>query len=309
MTAPDPRTPHSQRLTLDASKVRRWGGACALLSMLIAAHTSVAQGDDSDRLSVNFRMPHPVRYQLDPDDGARLHADTGGQWIRAVQPGATNSVLLGSRIAVRTAPGIDLSSLVDPTEFPVVRELAAGWDILQAPNARTAVLEAERLAGLPEIQVSYPVMRQALRLHDAYVDRPNDTYFDRQWNLENRATDGSSLGVDLNLRAAWSSTRGAGVALAVVDDGIDLEHPEFFATRPTISISTSPPAPPMADPPCLRTTMAPRLPDWPPPPGTTSGAWRASRPRFNSRVGKYSRGSASPPATNNSWTCSSTAWT
>jgi subtilisin family serine protease/subtilisin-like proprotein convertase family protein len=227
MTATDRTAPHGQRLTHDASKVRRWGAACALLCLLIAASTSEAQGGDSDRLLVSFRMPHPVQYQMDPGEGARLSANTGAPWIRASQPGATNSVLLGSRIAVRTAPGIDLNTLVDSTEFPVARVLAPGWYILQALNARTAILEAERLAGLPEIQISYPVMRQALRLHDTYAARPNDTYFDRQWNLENRAADGSSLGVDLNLRAAWSATRGAGVALAVVDDGIDLEHPEF----------------------------------------------------------------------------------
>jgi subtilisin family serine protease/subtilisin-like proprotein convertase family protein len=228
MTAPDPTVP-CQRLTHVASKVRRWVGACVFLCVLIAAHTSVAQGSDSDRLSVNFRMPHPVQYQLDDGEGARLQADTITSWIRANLSGTTNSVFLGSRIAVRTAPGIELNSLVNPTGFPVARVLAPGWYILQAPNARMAILEAERLAGLPEIQVSYPVMRQALRLHDTYAHRPNDTYFDRQWYLENRGADGSSLGVDLNLRAAWSSTRGAGVALAVVDDGIDLEHPEFMA--------------------------------------------------------------------------------
>jgi subtilisin family serine protease/subtilisin-like proprotein convertase family protein len=195
--------------------------------MLIAARTSVAQGGDSNRLSMNFLMPHPVRYELDLGEEARLSIDTGIQWIRAVQAGATNSVLLGSRIAVRTATAVDLNSLTDPAQLQVARVLEPGWYILQAPNARTAVLEAARLAELPEILVSYPVMRQALRLHDTYARRPNDTYFDRQWNLENRAADGSSLGVDLNLRAAWSFTRGAGIALAVVDDGIDLEHPEF----------------------------------------------------------------------------------
>jgi len=44
-------------------------------------------------------------------------------------------------------------------------------------------------------------------------------------NLENRDANGTLLGVDLNLRAAWPVTRGAGTVIAVADDGVELTHP------------------------------------------------------------------------------------
>ena len=141
--------------------------------------------------------------------------------------GNHDEVQLGARIAVQTVPGTNLERLINPALAQIARSLGPDWHILQGLDARTAIEEAARLATLPAVRISYPVMRRPLRRHDVYASRPNDTYFDRQWNLENRAVDGPSLGVDLNLRAAWAATRGEGVALAVVDDGIDFDHPEF----------------------------------------------------------------------------------
>jgi subtilisin family serine protease/subtilisin-like proprotein convertase family protein len=199
------------------------------LFCLLSAPKADAQHRDANPQSVEFRMPHSVRYRIEPPDPTQPNLSTSSSWLSAVQEGGTNRVQLSSRVAVQTTPGTNPKWLIDPTLLTVDRVLNADWYILQAQDARTAVAEAERLARLPEIQASYPVMRRALRLHNAYAARPNDTYFDRQWNLENRSAEGDPLGVDLNLRAAWSYTRGEGVALAVVDDGIDLDHPEFAA--------------------------------------------------------------------------------
>ena len=185
---------------------------------------------DSDRPGVlEFRMPHPVRYRLQTIEPAYAIAPTAAQWLPAVREGSTNQVEFGPRLAVQLSPGITPDMLTDPAVLTVARRLSSDWYILEAPDAWAATEEAGRLAQLPEVRISYPVMRRALRLHGPYAPRPNDTYFDRQWNLENRSTDGTALGLDLNVRAAWSFTRGEGVALAVADDGIELSHPEFSA--------------------------------------------------------------------------------
>ena len=60
-----------------------------------------------------------------------------------------------------------------------------------------------------------------------YAPAPNDTYFEELWYLENLDSDAVRHGVDMNARSAWSFSRGAGVTIAIVDDGVDLSHPEL----------------------------------------------------------------------------------
>ncbi len=72
----------------------------------------------------------------------------------------------------------------------------------------------------------------------SFAPAPNDPYFIDQWYLENRDTNGLSRGIDVNARAAWSVTRGAGVTIAIVDNGVDLEHPDLQGSvRPGLSWS------------------------------------------------------------------------
>lgn len=62
-----------------------------------------------------------------------------------------------------------------------------------------------------------------------YAPVPNDTYWSEMWHLENLDTNAVRRGIDANARAAWSMTRGAGVTIAVVDDGVELHHPDLAA--------------------------------------------------------------------------------
>ena len=53
---------------------------------------------------------------------------------------------------------------------------------------------------------------------------PNDTHFGRQWHHENTVTPGA----DIESVPAWDITRGdSSVVVAVLDTGIDSDHPEF----------------------------------------------------------------------------------
>lgn len=64
---------------------------------------------------------------------------------------------------------------------------------------------------------------------------PNDPYFPKyalentslQWYLENRGSGGESEGLDLNVRSAWPLSDGGGVWVAVVDLGVELNHPDL----------------------------------------------------------------------------------
>ena len=61
--------------------------------------------------------------------------------------------------------------------------------------------------------------------------RPNDTFYNRQWHLNNTGSwlgYSGTAGVDVNAEAAWEISRGdRGTIIAIVDDGMELNHPDF----------------------------------------------------------------------------------
>jgi kexin len=63
---------------------------------------------------------------------------------------------------------------------------------------------------------------------------PNDTLFTDQWHLRNTGQAGNdgmpgTAGEDLNVSVAWANYRGRGVRIAIVDDGLDIAHPDLVA--------------------------------------------------------------------------------
>ena len=76
-----------------------------------------------------------------------------------------------------------------------------------------------------EIEVAYPLVKKE------NIPRwtPNDPYFSNQWHLENTGQDNGVSGEDVNITGAWDSVRGTGVVIGVVDDGLELGHPDLSA--------------------------------------------------------------------------------
>lgn len=122
-----------------------------------------------------------------------------------------------------------------------VREGAGGIQILRARDPWSAARAATVLAGSPGVDVAVPVMRRRLAMHGTYAPRPDDPFFVEQWHLENRDAAGRSLGPDLHVRPAWSLADGAGVTVAICDDGFETDHPDLKAalTGPHYDFLTS----------------------------------------------------------------------
>jgi subtilisin family serine protease len=55
----------------------------------------------------------------------------------------------------------------------------------------------------------------------------NDTHFGSQWGLKNTGQHGGVIDVDVRACDAWQVTGGVGVIVAVVDEGIELNHPDL----------------------------------------------------------------------------------
>ncbi len=60
-----------------------------------------------------------------------------------------------------------------------------------------------------------------------FSSEPNDPYWPKQWYLDGIDPNAVRIGVDMNARAAWSRSTGEGVTIAIVDDGVDLAHPDL----------------------------------------------------------------------------------
>src|SRR5437667_4157463 len=159
---------------------------------------------------LHFRESRQTYYRVEFDLIPALAANAPRNWVKAwPETGSRFPVEFGSRVGLQLKPGTDLRELVTGSPLTLSRVVAPNLFILQAPDATTALIQAQRLADQPEVLMSCPVRRRLqLRLHGPYSSRPNDSYFSDQWNLENRDATGASLGVDLNLRAAWPFTRG-----------------------------------------------------------------------------------------------------
>jgi subtilisin family serine protease/subtilisin-like proprotein convertase family protein len=95
---------------------------------------------------------------------------------------------------------------------------------------------------IPSFFLILSALAQQPELEPGYAPPPNDPYYlyvdasptrgtnvVGQWHLENLGTNGVRRGIDINAREAWSMTRGAGITIAIVDDGMDLTHPDLAA--------------------------------------------------------------------------------
>ena len=58
----------------------------------------------------------------------------------------------------------------------------------------------------------------------------NDKYFSQQWTLDNTGQNGGTPGIDIRAEQAWAITKGKSyVRIAVLDQGVDLNHPDLKA--------------------------------------------------------------------------------
>lgn len=82
------------------------------------------------------------------------------------------------------------------------------------------------MAAQPDLMVDYD------------INCRNDTFFNQQWHLNNTGQNGGTVGNDIRICQAWDITMGDNdVVVAVLDQGFELNHPDFTNISP-ISFDT-----------------------------------------------------------------------
>ncbi len=105
---------------------------------------------------------------------------------------------------------------------------APGWVIMSAGDAFAALDAMVNLRTLREV-VSADVL---LAVQHSLRALPNDPLIGDQWHLKRSGT--AVAGTDVNIESVWNypaaaGIRGAGVRIGIIDDGLQLDHPDLAA--------------------------------------------------------------------------------
>ena len=77
---------------------------------------------------------------------------------------------------------------------------------------------AEKLLKEPSVELCHPELIRESRQRSA---------FPQQWHLKKTTISGTQVDAHANVEAAWSLSTGQGATIAIIDDGVDIDHQEF----------------------------------------------------------------------------------
>lgn len=85
---------------------------------------------------------------------------------------------------------------------------------------------ATELLKEPEVELCHPELIREARRRGA---------FPQQWHLKKATVNGNSIDQHASVEAAWALSDGAGATIAIIDDGVDLDHDEFRSSAKIVA--------------------------------------------------------------------------
>ncbi len=172
------------------------------LGRLLAAPRVAALGD-SAAVALTPALAEPVFFEADRTDAPARYVATA------------SLLLVGADAAVAAAQAAATGAAeTTATAAPDLWLLryASAYDMLAAAHG----LERAGLAVEPQF-----ARRRITRA------APNDPLYPRQFYFKNTGQNRGTPGVDLNIESLWPAASGSGITVAVVDDGLELTHPDL----------------------------------------------------------------------------------
>jgi len=175
---------------------------------------------------------HARDYQILSGGGEKVFRLGEREALHEILPGGEIGEPLEAdpRVVLRAARVVEVPELAR-------RVQASGWSQasiggfynLEFSTVQKALEAAEILQTLGH-EASLAMRRQK---HSRFT--PRDPFFKDQWNLRNTGQRGGTKGIDLNVGTVWKSWRGKGISVAVIDDGLEVKHPDLSANCFTLA--------------------------------------------------------------------------
>ena len=182
----------------------------------------------------------PVRHGVTANQlMASLREMEGHSSIAYVHPffwvaGTDKPLTYRDDIIVRLTEGVDrqwLEALAEANSMRVGQVLSEEYRayqlVLTDPSGTQVLQQANSFHHKPEIEFAEPNL---FGEHPGnYV--PNDPFYNRQYSIRNTGANpgvGGTAGADMRVESAWDITTGcADIVIAILDDGVDLNHPDL----------------------------------------------------------------------------------
>ncbi|MBK6931933.1 MAG: S8 family serine peptidase [Saprospirales bacterium] len=119
-------------------------------------------------------------------------------------------------------PEKDCLALLEKYQLKVKSKLAFAVNAYFVEASEGTGLEvfniAEKLLEEKQVEYCHPELVQERRFKGVHP---------LQWHLAKTAINGQPVNAHINIEKAWGITKGKGVTIAIIDDGVDQTHPEF----------------------------------------------------------------------------------
>lgn len=178
---------------------------------------AAAEGLESTQSMVDMR--DETRAALKQEDGIRFAG-------RVLQDAESGEVMLYTEnFFVKFKDEIsekDCLALIDQYQLKVKSKLPF------APNSY--FVEAVEGTGLKVFDIAERLLKEKIVefCHPEIVqERRYKVIHPLQWHLAKTTIEGKPVDAHVNINTAWKYTKGKGVVIAVIDDGVDIDHPEF----------------------------------------------------------------------------------
>jgi subtilisin-like proprotein convertase family protein len=148
--------------------------------------------------------------------------------------------VLTRRVLLKVVAGFDAQAAATAVGALKVERppYAPGHVLFTLPGAGDALTKLDALKALPGVLSAEP---QLARIQKRRLI-PNDTFFSYsagnpgyQWHLRNTGQSPGVAGMDVNVTSVWDSYLGTGIRMGIVDDGLEVAHPDLSPNADTVN--------------------------------------------------------------------------
>jgi subtilisin family serine protease/subtilisin-like proprotein convertase family protein len=155
-------------------------------------------------------------------------------------------LLLGTSLVISAETQQEAQEIMQAEGLTFVEapEYAPGRYLAAAPNPVLSLAALRRAKLLPGSsiegdfgRVQYPRNKPSASLGRGLRFTPNDPLYSSQWHLlnTNPVSGLAGVGIDANVSSAWQLFTGTNIRIGIIDDGLQITHPDLVANMPTNS--------------------------------------------------------------------------